>query len=130
MANPLENPSKKTAFLLCIFLGVFGIHRFYIKKGEGFDSFVWASGFMQLIITVGVFLLWLLFDDFNGFVNAVLYGGFTTYLYGFSIAYSLADIFWMNTSLIEVRWRAEVEKEDKERRILEEKQKNRTYSRY
>ena len=49
-------PSDKRALttgLLCIFLGVFGAHRFYVGK--------YVTGFLQLI-TLGGLGLWMLFD--------------------------------------------------------------------
>ena len=33
MISALSDKSWSTALLLCIFLGVFGIHRFYVGKG-------------------------------------------------------------------------------------------------
>lgn len=51
-----EHKSDKTilpAFLLCFFLGVFGIHRFYVGKV--------GTGILQLI-TFGGFFIWAFFD--------------------------------------------------------------------
>jgi TM2 domain-containing membrane protein YozV len=51
------------AFLLCFFLGCFGIHRFYVGKV--------GTGILQLI-TLGFFGIWTLID----FI-VILCGGFT-----------------------------------------------------
>ena len=53
----VENPSEKkrlAAFLLCFFLGCFGLHRFYVGK-------VWTG--VLTIVTIGGFLgIWPLID--------------------------------------------------------------------
>ena len=54
---------KLPAFLLCLFLGVFGLHRFYVGKV--------ATGLIQLF-TVGGFVIWWLIDRL-----VILLGGFT-----------------------------------------------------
>ena len=54
---------KLPAFLLCLFLGVFGLHRFYVGKV--------ATGLIQLF-TVGGFVIWWLID-----LLVILLGGFT-----------------------------------------------------
>ena len=54
---------KLPAFLLCLFFGVFGIHRFYVGKV--------ATGVIQLL-TVGGFAIWWLLD-----LLVILLGGFT-----------------------------------------------------
>lgn len=45
--------SRLIALLLCIFLGVFGIHRFYVGK--------WGTGVLMLI-TAGGFGIWIIID--------------------------------------------------------------------
>ena len=54
---------KFPAFLLCLFFGVFGVHRFYVGKV--------ATGVIQLL-TVGGFAIWWLLD-----LLVILLGGFT-----------------------------------------------------
>jgi TM2 domain-containing membrane protein YozV len=54
---------KLPAFLLCLFFGIFGVHRFYVGKV--------ATGVLQLV-TVGGLGLWTLLD-----LLVILLGGFT-----------------------------------------------------
>ena len=54
---------KLPAFLLCLFFGMFGLHRFYVGKV--------ATGLLQLF-TLGGFALWWLLD-----LLVILFGGFT-----------------------------------------------------
>ena len=61
MAN--SEKRKLPAFLLCLFFGVFGVHRFYVGKV--------ATGVIQLF-TVGGFVIWWLLD-----LLVILLGGFT-----------------------------------------------------
>jgi hypothetical protein len=49
--SPRKN--RLVALLLCVFLGVFGAHRFYLGK--------WKSGLVQLL-TLGVYGIWTLID--------------------------------------------------------------------
>lgn len=51
------------AFLLCFFLGVFGVHRFYVGKA--------GTGLIQLL-TLGGLGIWALFD-----MIIIITGGFT-----------------------------------------------------
>ena len=55
VSRPLETSEKKLipAALLCVLLGVFGAHRFYVGKT--------TSGFIQLF-TLGGLGLWMLYD--------------------------------------------------------------------
>jgi hypothetical protein len=46
--------SRMAAFLLCLFLGTFGAHRFYVGKA--------GTGFLQIITIGGFFGLWVLID--------------------------------------------------------------------
>ena len=48
-----SNKSRLVALLLCIFLGVFGIHRFYVSK--------WITGILMLL-TGGGFGVWWVID--------------------------------------------------------------------
>lgn len=51
MSNYVTNTSdkkKKTALMLCIFLGWAGVHQFYVDK--------WEKGFLYLF-TVGLFMI-------------------------------------------------------------------------
>jgi TM2 domain-containing membrane protein YozV len=54
---------KLPAFLLCLFFGLFGLHRFYVGKV--------ATGFLQLL-TVGGLWIWAAID-----LLVILLGGFT-----------------------------------------------------
>lgn len=54
---------KLPAFLLCLFFGIFGLHRFYVGKV--------ATGLLQLF-TIGGFIVWWLLD-----LLVILFGGFT-----------------------------------------------------
>jgi TM2 domain-containing membrane protein YozV len=54
---------KLPAFLLCLFFGVFGVHRFYVGKV--------GTGLLQLV-TFGGLGIWWLFD-----LLVILLGGFT-----------------------------------------------------
>ncbi|HKF45191.1 MAG TPA: TM2 domain-containing protein [Thermoanaerobaculia bacterium] len=54
---------KLPAFLLCLFFGIFGLHRFYVGKV--------ATGLIQLF-TVGGCVVWWLID-----LLVILLGGFT-----------------------------------------------------
>jgi uncharacterized Zn finger protein (UPF0148 family) len=54
-ANTAAGKDWTTAFVLCLFLGIFGVHRFY----TGYT----AIGFVQLV-TLGGFLIWWLIDLF------------------------------------------------------------------
>lgn len=69
-ANAYQNPppgmsthSRWIALLLCLFLGVLGIHRFYVGK-------VW-TGLLQML-TGGGFVVWTVID----FI-LILFGAFT-----------------------------------------------------
>ncbi|MGH7560734.1 MAG: TM2 domain-containing protein [Gemmatimonadales bacterium] len=53
MANPPSEKSRSVALALCIPLGVFGAHRFYVGKI--------GTGLLQLC-TIGGFGLWYLYD--------------------------------------------------------------------
>jgi len=59
----LSEKRKLPAFLLCLFFGIFGVHRYYVGKV--------ATGLLQLL-TVGGLGLWVLFD-----LLVILLGGFT-----------------------------------------------------
>jgi TM2 domain-containing membrane protein YozV len=59
----LSEKRKLPAFLLCLFFGIFGLHRFYVGKV--------ATGLLQLF-TIGGLFLWSLFD-----LLVILLGGFT-----------------------------------------------------
>lgn len=54
---------KWTAFWLCLLLGIFGAHRFYVRKN--------ITGFLYLL-TCGGFFFGVFFDLF-----AILFGNFT-----------------------------------------------------
>jgi len=58
----LSEKRKLPAFLLCLFLGIFGLHRFYVGKV--------ATGLLQLF-TAGGLGLWWLVD-----LIVILLGGF------------------------------------------------------
>ena len=92
-----QEKSRTTAILLCIFLGVFGIHRMYLGYRESSHP-TSIIGIIEFI-TGGVFLIWALID-FNDFVNAVLYEGFTTYAIIFLLALSLVDFIRLKTGLL------------------------------
>ena len=59
----MSEKRKLPAFLLCLFFGVFGVHRYYVGKI--------VTGLLQLV-TVGGLGLWVLFD-----LLVILLGGFT-----------------------------------------------------
>ena len=59
----LSEKRKLPAFLLCLFFGFFGVHRYYVGKV--------ATGLLQLF-TVGGLGLWWLLD-----LLVILLGGFT-----------------------------------------------------
>jgi TM2 domain-containing membrane protein YozV len=59
----LSEKRKLPAFLLCLFFGMFGVHRYYVGKV--------ATGLLQLF-TVGGLGVWVLFD-----LLVILLGGFT-----------------------------------------------------
>ncbi len=59
----MSEKRKLPAFLLCLFFGIFGVHRYYVGKV--------ATGLLQLF-TVGGLGLWCLFD-----LLVILLGGFT-----------------------------------------------------
>ncbi len=59
----MSEKRKLPAFLLCLFFGVFGVHRYYVGKI--------ATGLMQLC-TAGGLGIWVLFD-----LLVILLGGFT-----------------------------------------------------
>ena len=59
----MSEKRKLPAFLLCLFFGIFGVHRYYVGKV--------ATGLLQLL-TVGGLGLWVLFD-----LLVILLGGFT-----------------------------------------------------
>lgn len=59
----MSEKRKLPAFLLCLFFGIFGLHRFYVGKV--------ATGLLQLF-TIGGLFLWSLFD-----LLVILLGGFT-----------------------------------------------------
>jgi TM2 domain-containing membrane protein YozV len=59
----LSEKRKLPAFLLCLFFGIFGVHRYYVGKV--------ATGLLQLF-TVGGLGIWVLFD-----LLVILLGGFT-----------------------------------------------------
>ena len=45
--KPANEKDWLTTFLLCLFLGVFGIHRFYVgKAGTGFIWLITGGGFL------------------------------------------------------------------------------------
>jgi TM2 domain-containing membrane protein YozV len=53
MQQQQQNKSKMKVALLCFFLGVFGVHRFYVgKKGSG----------MVQLLTLGGASIWTLID--------------------------------------------------------------------
>jgi TM2 domain-containing membrane protein YozV len=59
----VSSRSRLAALLLCFFLGVFGVHRFYVGKiGTG----------VAMIVTVGGLGIWILID----FIMIIV-GGFT-----------------------------------------------------
>ena len=69
MSTPLlmSNKSKFLAAVLCFFLGVFGVHRFYVGKiGTGFLQLITAGGFGVWWIIDLVFILLGKFTDSNG----------------------------------------------------------------
>jgi TM2 domain-containing membrane protein YozV len=55
MTNETSSQSQATAYLLCLFFGLLGIHRFYLGKR--------MTGLLQML-TFGGFGLWLLVDWF------------------------------------------------------------------
>ena len=59
----MSTKRKLPAFLLCLFFGIFGVHRFYVGKV--------ATGVLQLL-TAGGLGLWWLVDLF-----VILLGGFS-----------------------------------------------------
>jgi TM2 domain-containing membrane protein YozV len=59
----LSEKRKLPAFLLCLFFGVFGVHRYYVGKI--------VTGLLMLL-TAGGLGLWWLFD-----LLVILLGGFT-----------------------------------------------------
>ena len=59
----MSEKRKLPAFLLCLFFGVFGVHRFYVGKV--------ATGVLQLL-TLGGLSLWMLLD-----LLVIILGGFT-----------------------------------------------------
>lgn len=62
--DPVVSKKRKLpALLLCLFFGMFGVHRFYVGKV--------ATGLLELL-TLGGFGLWWLFD-----LLVILLGGFT-----------------------------------------------------
>lgn len=52
-AQGANNKSQLAALLLCLFIGIFGVHRFYL-------GYIW-QGVVQLL-TLGVFGIWTLID--------------------------------------------------------------------
>ena len=58
-----SHKSRKTALLLCIFLGWCGAHRFYVGK--------YKSGYLY-ILTIGVFMMGWIHD-----LKAIILGDFT-----------------------------------------------------
>lgn len=81
-----EYSDKKwgTAMLLCLFLGEFGIHRFYTGQT--------ASAIVQLF-TGGLFGIWWFFDLFT--LSLGLYRVYGRKLQGFSILFGLfALVIW------------------------------------
>ena len=63
----MSNKSKFLAAVLCFFLGVFGVHRFYVGKiGTGFLQLITAGGFGVWWIIDLVFILLGKFTDSNG----------------------------------------------------------------
>jgi len=59
----MSEKRKLPAFLLCLFFGIFGVHRFYVGKV--------GTGLLQLV-TCGGLGIWWLFD-----LLVILLGGFT-----------------------------------------------------
>ena len=59
----MSQKRKLPAFLLCLFFGIFGVHRYYVGKI--------ATGLLQLF-TVGGLGIWVLFD-----LLVIFLGGFT-----------------------------------------------------
>ena len=69
MSTPLvmSNKSKFLAAVLCFFLGVLGVHRFYVGKiGTGFLQLITAGGFGVWWIIDLIFILLGKFKDSNG----------------------------------------------------------------
>ena len=60
-----EKPSTGAAYLLCIFLGAFGIHRFYLgEKGTGL-----------IMLILGITIIGLIISGFWAFVDLFLIPG-------------------------------------------------------
>jgi TM2 domain-containing membrane protein YozV len=53
MADGTSDKSNTVALLLCLFIGIFGVHRFYVGKiGTG----------ILMLVTLGAFGIWALID--------------------------------------------------------------------
>ena len=63
----MSDKSKFVALILCFFLGVLGVHRFYVGKfGTGFLQLITAGGFGVWWIIDFIFILLGKFTDKNG----------------------------------------------------------------
>lgn len=75
MATPGSGVSRKektSTLLLCLFLGVFGAHRFYVGKGKSATAMVWLGGLGLLLgvgaemaigtTMLGIVVLWVILD--------------------------------------------------------------------
>ncbi|MCX7942314.1 MAG: TM2 domain-containing protein [Dictyoglomaceae bacterium] len=61
MARGFSDKSRKTTLLLCVFLGIFGAHRFYIGK-IGTGLLMLFIGFMWIVLSITLKMFyWYLF---------------------------------------------------------------------
>lgn len=62
-SDGISNKSRLAAFLLCLFLGVFGVHRFYVGKiGSGIAMLLTLGG---LGVWTTIDLIFILVGSFN-----------------------------------------------------------------
>lgn len=58
VVRPVSSKSRLVALLLCLFLGVFGVHRFYVGKvGTGIIWLVGAFGFFGIGALVDLIMI-------------------------------------------------------------------------